>query len=66
MRAIVATRALPSSDPLAFEPRELPDPSPGDQDLLIRVEAVAVNPVDAKVRSSLPQEPGPSRILGWD
>jgi len=27
---------------------------------------VAVNPVDAKVRSSLPQEPGPARILGWD
>jgi len=66
MRAIVATRALPSSDPLAFEPRELPDPSPGNQDLLIRVEAVAVNPVDTKVRSSLPQEPGPARILGWD
>jgi NADPH2:quinone reductase len=66
MLAIVATRALPSSNPLAFEPRELPDPSPGDQDLLIRVEAVAVNPVDTKVRTSLPQEPGPARILGWD
>ena len=66
MHAIVATRALPSSNPLAFEPRELPDPTPDDQDLLIRVEAVAINPVDTKVRASLPQEPGPARILGWD
>jgi zinc-binding alcohol dehydrogenase family protein len=66
MHAIVATRALPGSNPLAFEPRELPDPTPGDQDLLIRVEAVAVNPVDTKVRASLPKEPGPARILGWD
>ena len=66
MRAIVATRALPCSHPLAFEPRKLPDPTPADQDLLIRVEAVAVNPVDTKVRASLPQEPGPARILGWD
>jgi hypothetical protein len=37
MHAIVATRALPCSNPLAFEPRQLPDPTPGDQDLLIRV-----------------------------
>ena len=66
MHAIVATRALPCSNPLAFEPRQLPDPTPGDQDLLIRVEAVAINPVDTKVRASLPQEPGPARILGWD
>jgi hypothetical protein len=36
MHAIVATRALPCSNPLAFEPRQLPDPTPGDQDLLIR------------------------------
>ena len=40
--------------------------TPADEDLLIRVEAVAVNPVDTKVRASLPQEPGPARILGWD
>lgn len=66
MHAIVATRALPSSNPLAFEPRQLTDPTPGHQDLLIRVEAVAVNPVDTKVRASLPQDPGPARILGWD
>ena len=66
MHAIVATRALPNTDPLAFETRELADPSPGDQDLLIRVEALAVNPVDTKVRASLPLEPGAARILGWD
>ena len=29
---------------------KLTDPSPGADDLLVRVEAVAVNPVDVKVR----------------
>jgi NADPH2:quinone reductase len=47
---------------------ELPDPLPGPHDLLVRVEAVAVNPVDTKVRAGLPG-PGSGatpRLLGWD
>jgi NADPH2:quinone reductase len=40
-------------------------PLPGPRDLRVRVEAVAVNPVDLKVRASLPAE-GPPRVLGWD
>jgi NADPH2:quinone reductase len=66
MQAIVVTRNLSNRNCHAFEPRELADPIPGDQDLLIRVEAVAVNPVDTKVRATLPLEPGAARILGWD
>ncbi|MCL2586482.1 MAG: zinc-binding alcohol dehydrogenase family protein [Streptosporangiales bacterium] len=39
----------------------VPVPEPGPRDLVVRVEAVSVNPVDAKVR------PGPDgRILGYD
>jgi zinc-binding alcohol dehydrogenase family protein len=66
MQAIVIAQNLPNRNRHAFEQRELADPSPGDQDLLIRVEAVAVNPVDTKVRATLPLEPGAARILGWD
>ncbi|MFM7643043.1 MAG: zinc-binding alcohol dehydrogenase family protein [Cyanobium sp.] len=40
-------------------------PLPGPRDLRVRVEAVAVNPVDLKVRSTLPGE-GPPQVLGWD
>ncbi|MFN9621406.1 MAG: zinc-binding alcohol dehydrogenase family protein [Cyanobacteriota bacterium] len=40
-------------------------PLPGPGDLRVRVEAVAVNPVDLKVRAGLPPE-GPPRVLGWD
>lgn len=40
-------------------------PLPGPRDLRVRVEAVAINPVDLKVRGSLPPE-GPPRVLGWD
>jgi NADPH2:quinone reductase len=40
-------------------------PLPGPHDLRVRVEAVAVNPVDLKVRSTL--GPGaPPQVLGWD
>ena len=44
----------------------LPDPQPGPQDLLVRVEAVALNPVDRKVRGRELPEAGAWRVLGWD
>jgi zinc-binding alcohol dehydrogenase family protein len=68
MKAIAAYGSLPCSDPGAFALVDLPDPVPGPHDLLVRVEAVAVNPVDTKVRSGLPG-PGSGaapRLLGWD
>ncbi|GAA1574707.1 zinc-binding alcohol dehydrogenase family protein [Dactylosporangium maewongense] len=40
---------------------ELPAPAPGPRDLLVRVKAVSVNPVDHKVRKG-----GGDRVLGWD
>ena len=68
MKAIAAFGGLPCSDPGAFALLELPDPIPGPHDLLVRVEAVAVNPVDTKVRSGLPgtEAGAPPRLLGWD
>lgn len=45
---------------------ELPAPVPGARDVLVRVKAVSVNPVDTKVRKgSLPPE-GQAKVLGWD
>lgn len=45
---------------------ELPRPVPGPRDLLVKVEAVSVNPIDTK-RRTVPLQPGePPRVLGWD
>jgi NADPH2:quinone reductase len=45
-----------------FADIELPKPSPSGRDLLVKVEAISVNPVDYKQRK---QATG-SRVLGWD
>ena len=45
-----------------FAEIELPKPAPAGRDLLVKVEAISVNPVDTKQRK---QATG-SRILGWD
>ena len=44
---------------------EITAPAPGARDLLVRVEAVSVNPLDIRMRSARSQASGP-RILGWD
>jgi NADPH:quinone reductase len=46
-----------------FEDIELPKPSPAGHDLLVRVEAISVNPVDYKQRKLASAAP---RVLGWD
>ena len=66
MRAIGYKQSRSADDPLALVDIELPDPTPGAWDLLVRVEAIAVNPVDAKVRRRDQPEAGAWRVLGWD
>jgi zinc-binding alcohol dehydrogenase family protein len=66
MKAVALTRYLPIDDPQSLVDVELPTPKPRDRDLLVRVEAVSVNPVDTKVRapkSVVEKEP---KVLGWD
>ena len=41
-------------------------PSPTGRDLLISIEAVAVNPVDTKVKARLTSPLADPKILGWD
>jgi NADPH:quinone reductase len=66
MKAVALTRYLPISDPESLVDVELPDPTPTGRDLLVRVKAISVNPVDTKVRSPKDKvEPAP-RVLGWD
>lgn len=45
---------------------EVANPAPGSRDLLVRVKAVSVNPVDVKVRASAERSAESPKILGWD
>ena len=66
MKAVALTRYLPITDPESLLDVELDQPQPAGRDLLVRVEAVSVNPVDTKVRApKATVEPQP-RVLGWD
>lgn len=65
MKAIVYDKAgLPIDQEQALYEVDLPRPQPGPRDLLVKIEAISVNPVDSKLRQGV-QPPGP-RILGWD
>jgi zinc-binding alcohol dehydrogenase family protein len=44
----------------------LPDPVPTGHDLLVRVAAVSVNPVDTKQRAPASKVEAQPRVLGWD
>ena len=66
MRAIGYQQPAPLEDPSYLLDITLPDPTPGPHDLLVRVEAIALNPVDGKVRGREMPEAGGWRVLGWD
>ena len=65
MRAVGYRKNLPISDPSALLDLELPAPEPGEHDLVVRVRAVSVNPVDVKVRAGSDPH-GEPKILGYD
>jgi zinc-binding alcohol dehydrogenase family protein len=66
MKAVGYRQSLPIDDPASLEDLSLPDPTPGARDLLVRVHAVSVNPVDTKVRKRAQPEAGEAKVLGWD
>jgi NADPH:quinone reductase-like Zn-dependent oxidoreductase len=66
MKAAVI-HAYGSPDELKFE--DVPDPSPGPGEVLIRTAAASINPLDLKMRSGAFKEYFPvsfPAILGWD
>ncbi len=50
MKAVALTKYLPISDPESLMDVELPIPVATGHDLLVKIHAIAVNPVDTKVR----------------
>ena len=66
MRAVGYRKSLPITEAEALVDLDLPQPEPGPRDLLVKVEAVSVNPVDTKVRLRAEPEAGGVKVLGWD
>jgi len=64
MRQVVIPRY---GAPDVFETRELPDPSPGDGEIRIRVRAAGVNFADILARLGLyPDAPKPPMVVGYE
>ena len=69
MKAVAIAQYLPIEDPDSFIDTDLPKPEPSGHDLLVAVQAVAINPVDTKVRGGrgkLGGRENPPRVIGWD
>lgn len=66
MKAVGYRKSLPIDAPEALQDITLDVPQPGARDLLVKVSAVAVNPVDTKIRLNTEPENGAYKVLGWD
>ncbi|GAB1456531.1 zinc-binding alcohol dehydrogenase family protein [Spirochaetota bacterium] len=62
MKSILAKGGSSAVDAEAFYILEQPIPRPGDNDVLVRVLAIGMNPVDTKIRKRSEQD----KVLGWD
>ena len=66
MKAIGYTKNLPITDSKALEDLVLERPSASGHDLLVKVKAISVNPVDYKIRQNRQAQDEQPVILGWD
>jgi NADPH2:quinone reductase len=66
MKAVAFFRPLPIDDPESLVDVTLDKPAPLGRDLLVKVVAVSVNPVDTKVRRRPVSDPDRPKVLGWD
>lgn len=66
MKAVALTRYLPIGDPQSLLDVELEAPVARGRDLLVRVAAISVNPLDTKIRVSKSITEEKPRVLGWD
>ncbi|NUF82609.1 zinc-binding alcohol dehydrogenase family protein [Acinetobacter seifertii] len=65
MKAVAYQKAGPITSPEALLDIELDTPVAEGHDLLVRVQAISVNPVDTKIRKNVSAESG-WKVLGWD
>ncbi|MCM5553539.1 zinc-binding alcohol dehydrogenase family protein [Pleomorphomonas sp. NRK KF1] len=66
MKAVAYRQAGAIDRPDSLLDVDLPTPVAAGRDLLVEIAAIAVNPVDTKVRKSAVPAPGTFKVLGWD
>ena len=66
MKAVGFTHYLPIEDPNSFLDLDIETPVPMDEDILVEVKAISVNPVDTKVRAPKDIVEETPRIIGYD
>lgn len=66
MKAVAYQKAGPITSPEALVNIELDTPVAEGRDLLVRVQAISVNPVDTKIRNNVNPENNQWKTLGWD
>ena len=68
MKAIGFKTSLALTEPDSFIEFETEKPSPGKRELLVKISAISVNPVDFKVRQSSAKDAvlETPKIIGWD
>lgn len=66
MKAVGFTHYLPVEDTNAFLDLEIDKPAPKGRDILVAIKAVAINPVDIKVRAPKDKVEDQARIIGYD
>ncbi|MCC9020189.1 zinc-binding alcohol dehydrogenase family protein [Flavobacterium lipolyticum] len=68
MKAIGFKTSLPIAEEESFIAFETPKPVPGERDLLVKISAVSVNPVDFKIRQNSTKDTvlETPKIIGWD
>ncbi|QYR20546.1 zinc-binding alcohol dehydrogenase family protein [Paenibacillus sp. sptzw28] len=66
MKAVGLTRYLPIGHPESLVDINVDKPAAAGRDILVKVQAISVNPIDTKVRAPKDQTEQVPRILGWD
>ncbi|MGL1888098.1 MAG: zinc-binding alcohol dehydrogenase family protein [Reichenbachiella sp.] len=68
MKAIGFKQSLPITEKDSFIAFETPIPTPVGQDLLVKIAAISVNPVDFKIRKSaaIDMVLDTPKVIGWD
>lgn len=66
MKAVAYQKAGPITSPEALVDVKLETPVAESHDLLVRVQAVSVNPVDTKIRKNVSADNNQWKTLGWD
>ncbi|WP_141432255.1 zinc-binding alcohol dehydrogenase family protein [Bacillus sp. 03113] len=66
MNAVGLYKYLPISEPESLMDVTIPKPKAEGKDILVKVKAISINPVDTKVRAPKDKKEETPKILGWD